>query len=447
MSVLLPNRSLKDDLLTNTGSISKDLPVLQKWIAVFFAALTFFGALYIEILPITVETQIENYFNVDDANYNFIFTIGDSPSLFMPLVGGFLLDYFGTRTILFISLTAVLLGQCVMTLGCYLHEYWLLVLGNFIVGFVTDTVQIALFKMTSKLFYDKHLALAVAVCSFFEKAAIISASLLGPFVYNLNNSITEAWMSGVLACAGSLLAGMIAMAIDYKIELREKTLQVVAPPVEVKVSIYDLKHIGLLVWLVGFVNGSAYCAFASFYDNSDAFLQRKFGFGDQAAADLLTVLNVSSLFVTWVTSVYLDKTGKRVYALILGNFSLALALILFQILPNCNQCYTCLLPLGVLGLFVGNVTVNTFGCIPLLVKKEFLGLGFGVVIMIDNIFSTPGPYVFGFLLDYTKENNVYSYTAALYFMVGISCFSLLLAVLVNLLDIKQGRHLHKVEPS
>jgi len=363
------------------------------------------------------------------------------------LVGGFLLDYFGKRPIMFISLAAVLLGQCVMTLGCYLHEYWLLVLGNFIVGFVVDTVQIARYSMVSKLFYDKHLALAIAMCAIFEKVAIISASVLGPFVYNLNNSITEAWISGALACAGSLLAGMVAIAIDYKLEVREQTLQVVAPPVKAKVSIYDLKHIGVLVWLVGFANGSAYCAFVSFYDNIDTFLQRKFLFGDQAAADLSTVLMVSSLFITLVTSVYLDKTGKRVYAMILSNFNLALAMILFQILPDCNQCYTCLLPLGVLGLFVGIVGVNTLGCVPFLVKKEFLGLGFGVVTMIENILSIPGPYVFGFLLDYTEENNVYSYTAGLYFIVGISCFGLLLAVLVNQLDIKQGRYLHKIKPS
>jgi len=264
MSVLPSNSSLNDDLLTD----SRDPTLVQKWVAVFFVALSMFGVLYISILPVTIETQIETYFNVDDADYNFIFTIGGTPSLFMPLVGGFLMDYFGTRKILFLSLSLVLLGQCVMTLGCYLQQFWMLVLGNVIVSFLSDTLQIAKYKLTTKLFYDKQLAFAMALGAIFVKLSIISGSVLTPFVYGLNNSITAAWMSGTVACVISLLAGIVAITIDYRLDLKENKIQVAETPHgKDKVSIYDLKHLSGLVWLLGFAGGTGYCAFSALYDN------------------------------------------------------------------------------------------------------------------------------------------------------------------------------------
>jgi len=178
----------------------------------------------------------------------------------------------------------------------------------------------------------------------------------------------------------------------------------------------------------------------------DTFLQRKFGFGDQQAADLSTIFMVVSFFVTLGVSVYLNKTGKRVYAMIFSMFNLALAMFVFQILPDCNQCYSCILPLVILGLFMGIFNVNTLACVPFLVKKEFLGLGFGLVDMLVNILSLPGPYLFGYISDNTKENNVYSYTVSLYFAVGVGCLGLLFAVWLNQMDIKHGSQLQKLKP-
>jgi len=78
------------------------------------------------------------------------------------------------------------------------------------------------------------------------------------------------------------------------------------------------------------------------YDNLDMFLQRKFKFDDQAAANLSTVFLLVSFFVTAAVSLYIDKTGKRVYAMIFCIVNLSLALFFFHILPGCDKCYTAL---------------------------------------------------------------------------------------------------------
>jgi len=93
---------------------------------------------------------------------------------------------------------------------------------------------------------------------------------------------------------------------------------------------------------LGFAAGTAFCAYTSFYDNLDTFLQRKFKFDDQAAANLSTVFLLVSFFVTAAVSLYIDKTGKRVYAMIFCIVNLSLALFFFHILPGCDKCYTAL---------------------------------------------------------------------------------------------------------
>jgi len=95
----------------------------------------------------------------------------------------------------------------------------------------------------------------------------------------------------------------------------------------------------------------------------------------------------------------------------------------------------------ILGLFMGKYNVNTLACLPFLVKKEIMGLGFGVVTMIINILALPGPYVFGYLLDESKEDGVYSYsyTISIYFLTVVGFASLMFTILMNQIDMKQGR--------
>lgn len=119
-------------------------------------------------------------------------------------------------------------------------------------------------------------------------------------------------------------------------------------------------------------------------------LQDRFGFSEQAAGSLFGIPYTISACTSPFLGFFIDKVGKRV---ILGNYKLFHPLLIViistfilmtghiinMILPSCDQCYSELGPLILVGIGYSIYGAALWGSIPYVVESRTVGTAFGFV--------------------------------------------------------------------
>lgn len=99
----------------------------------------------------------------------------------------------------------------------------------------------------------------------------------------------------------------------------------------------------------------------------------------------MTIPYLMSACLTPFIGLLVDKVGRRAFFLLGSSCIMALAHLLFLILPH-NKVSTekpvgvvnFLIPLILLGFFYSAYAAVLWPCIPIVLKEEFVGTGFGV---------------------------------------------------------------------
>lgn len=119
----------------------------------------------------------------------------------------------------------------------------------------------------------------------------------------------------------------------------------------------------------------------------------------------------------------IDKRGRRVKVMAMACILGICVYIMFTFLPDCKGCYTVLVPLSGLGLYLGMYDAGMYGSMPLVVGNEYIGTGFGLLYVAQNIMMAIMPLIVGKIQDLTREQN-YGYFWVCVFMIGYSCVTL-----------------------
>ena len=447
----IDENSIKDDLTYSlVQPYSPSSCIL--WIALFFVSFVICGPMYTGMVAIGVQTNLEDYFNIDDSQYNLLFTIGNLFSIFMPLIGGFLIDRIGYRWILFTGATGIFLGTVIEQLAIYTKSFELFAVGVTILSLLSNVLFISRYRMITKLFYKKHLALAIGFAAIFMKVAVFCGTVLTPYIYNETNSIADTYFMATLLCGISWISAIIGILIDLRIDLKTKIYvdsnfrdSTNTETVEYKIKWSDLKYMNKIVWTLSLMTGFSFGSFGAFFDNIDSFLERKYGLSNQAAGNILSTCTFSSFIICIIVSMYIDRTSKRSFVLVINEFLLILTFLLFNFVPTSDGGYLVLIPIGVLGMYLGCFTICTFICLPFVLDKKYMGLGFGFFSTISNIIEAAMPYIFGVILDDTKDGNIFVYSWDMYFLLGASIIATILSIMIFYFDRELGSPLNQIK--
>ena len=90
-------------------------------------------------MPAALEHNIIQVMHVDTTQYELLYSLYSWPNIFLVVVSGVLLDkVLGVRLGLLITLVLSCLGQLLFGVGAILDQYWLMVVGRFILGTGTE---------------------------------------------------------------------------------------------------------------------------------------------------------------------------------------------------------------------------------------------------------------------------------------------------------------------
>jgi MFS family permease len=135
------------------------------------------------------------------------------PNTVLPLIGGSMLDVFGTNGAMFTFLVLISLGQAIFALGVQRRVFWLSIVGRAVFGLGGESLSVAQSTLLAQWFEGKEMATAMGVN--------LSVSRLGSVANSLGNShiarkvgVANALYIGFLMCCFSLVMTVLLILVD-----------------------------------------------------------------------------------------------------------------------------------------------------------------------------------------------------------------------------------------
>lgn len=368
-------------LICNLGQFS------YNWVAAMFGSLQ---------TPIMRDVGIKNY------QYGAILSATQTGSWIMPLVMGLLIDRFGARLGYIYGNTVVTLGFIVLAFAGQYENYNGLIFGSVIISFGIDAINLGRYKLICKWFKGKDLGLALAIGSSLHSISGLACGYITPALYESSGSLGFTIFFGALMGIISYLFAYISCEMDNK---RENELNTFINTDEFTetIKLEDFKKLTLLFWLFCIPFLFTQCIISPITSFNSEALQQRFNFDEKLAGLFGQFLFISSILFGPLIGILIDKVGRLAEIMTFSVILAILSCISFAILPDCDQCYTPLLPILLQG-FAGTFSaVGMMTGIAKLLDSNMVGSTFGFVMWFYGVLSYGFPIFDGKIIDSTED--------------------------------------------
>ncbi len=413
-----------------------------RFMVLFFVSMLTFGSYFAyDIIGAIAPTLIEEL-GAARGTVGAFYTMYSIAAIISVLIGGFLIDYLGTRKSSMIFSTLVLAGA---TMVAFSNTVPLLMVGRFIFGAGAEPLVVAQSAMLARWFKGKELALSFGIALTVSRLGTMFSFNTGELIASHFGGYKYSLITAMLFCVLSLAANVVYVFMDRR---GERTLELQDEAAEERINLKDVKEFRPSFWHISMLCVLFYSAVFPFTALSTDFFADKWGISRVAETSggfLYQVFNnflhmfntaggVSSIiiFASMVFAPFaghlVDKVGKRATLMIVGS----IIMIPSYLLMGFTQIYPAY-PMIALGAAFVLVPAAMWPSVPLIVKKEHVGSAFGIITFIQNIGLALFPYLNGLLRDLT-----HTYTASMLMFAGLGGLGLIFAILLKRSDAREG---------
>ena len=427
------------------SSIKKKTPFRfsrWKWFMLFLMNIILLGNFYCYDNPQGLQTHLTKDLNISATQYNLLYSMISFPNIILPLVGGYITDYFGVRRSLIFFISLVTIGQALFTYGTYTSSYEWLIVGRFVYGLGTDTLSVAETTLASQWFEGGEQAFAIALSTTVFGISSVFDTLVTPRLQEYGQNLYFPTMFGLILCIFSQLITFILFWMDRENERREAdilgaTLLDKTPENEAshKTQLHEIRQFKKIFWWLAINFGLAGSIFFTFTNVANDYIGKRFGFNTIEAGNLIIAIYVAMAISAPTCGLLVDKYGRRIKVLAAACILGIGIYVMFGFLPSCDKCYTVLIPLIGLGIFLGGYDAGVMPSLPLVLEKEQFGIGFGLYYVAQNITMTIVPLIAGSIIDSTSQRDFGYYWMSI-FMIGYCFVTLLSCIPVFIEDVK-----------
>ncbi|KAF0698573.1 Aste57867_10803 [Aphanomyces stellatus] len=189
-------------------------------VMLFLVGLLGMGAAYCYDSPSALKSQLQHHFlSIPPAEFevyfNLFYTVYSIPNVLLPFIGGILCDRWGSRSMLFVLTSVVLVGQTVFAFGCSVESMALMLMGRMTFGLAGETIAVAQCSLVATWFPSHHLALVMGLIQTASKLGTALNDELSPlFAYWFHVSIAL-WIGAFFASI-SVAVAVLATKLDER---------------------------------------------------------------------------------------------------------------------------------------------------------------------------------------------------------------------------------------
>ncbi|KAH7476856.1 hypothetical protein PRIC1_000862 [Phytophthora ramorum] len=391
-------------------------------------------------------------FPISNTMYGALLSAVSVPSMFLPLLGGRLMDKSGHRSIRFF-LAWICVGQAIFALGMQLKLYWLALFGRVFFGVGEGSVVVGARVFIASWFRHKELTFAMGVSvAVTNVSKMVAKATVAPIALYFGGYVQALWY-GVLVCIASAITG--TMVCHYTLQLKrivksrvvseealDPELHWLADYADKKrrkhrwrkshahakqISCENVQSFSRMFWVIAMLHVNFINVFHLFQNVSASYLYQRYDYSIVKAG---VVSSVSHLFVVFAPFIGLaiDQFGGRVILIILAAILSVLAYV-FMIFTEINPVVSMLL----ISICLSFTPTILMAAIPNSVSRKSFGTAFGIVEITDAIGATFGNILMGYLRDETG-----SYRVDMLMLLGMAVLTLLLALFLIFEDSRHG---------
>ena len=410
-------------------------------VLIFVASLSFGSYFAYDIVSGLAPTLVEEL-STTRGTVGAFFTFYHVAAIILVLFGGVLIDKLGTRKASLMFSILVLGGALMVWTARSIPVFFL---GRFIFGAGSEPLIVAQSAILARWFKNKELALSFGLALTVSRLGSLFAFNTGQLFADHFGSFRYALFVAVIACLISLAANLVYIFMDRR---GERVLALKEEGGEEKIVFKDIKEFKASFWYVTLLCVTFYSAIFPYTDLSTDFFAAKWGIARVAETSggfLIKVFNnflhmfntapgISSIiiFASMIFAPFagrlVDKIGRRASLMIFGSLIMIPCHTMMGV-THINPVF----PMIALGAAFVLVPAAMWPSIPLIVRKERVGTGFGLMTAVQNIGLAVFPLLNGLLRDITK-----TYTASMLMFASLGFVGLVFAVLLKRADARAG---------
>lgn len=413
------NSLLSEDVPKNAVrfSLSNTVKPLKetnwRWAALILMNLLVFGDFVSIDNPQPLQTQIEQILGLDDQQYSLLYSIWAFPSIIIPFFGGYLIDKLGVRPALFIFSLALTVGQAIYAYGGYALNFTLMLVGRGIYAIGSDPLNVAQIVITNKWFQGNEVGFAMALGTTSCGIGRALNSYLVPKLYQIYGTLFAPMLFAALVCLVALISALLMIVLDKINDKQEERIALIASQElrnsgasgasDENISLKDIRYFKAIVWLLitnfALTNG-LYFSFNAF--SNDLYYQ-EYNFTNTAAGTIISISFIVTSISSTIMGKVVDLHGYRATMILYNSLLGVAAFVYFLVVPDCNQCLTSIIPQVCFGLLIGVNDAATFPSLPLILEEKYLGTGYGLFFVLQNILMLILPPISAAIKDNTES--------------------------------------------
>ncbi|KAJ1568819.1 hypothetical protein HK096_005210, partial [Nowakowskiella sp. JEL0078] len=172
-------------------------------------------------IPAALNVPLQKWLGTSYEEYqwqiNLLYSVYSLPNIFLPLIGGILIDVLGPAKMLLLFSSLVCIGQSVFSAGISYRHFPTIAFGRFLFGVGGESLEVAQARVTTDWFRGRGLAFALSLNLSFARFATALNDNASPWIESRTGSVPLAGWFGLLVCIVSFFSGVVVVILDQPV--------------------------------------------------------------------------------------------------------------------------------------------------------------------------------------------------------------------------------------
>ncbi len=403
-----------------------------RWAVLVAISVAMFGNYYAYDSIGPVADSLQRLLGFSDTQIGTLNAIYSFPNIIMVLIGGVIVDRFGTKL-------STLIFAVICTLGAMLTAasplFPVMAAGRLLFGLGAESMIVAITVAIGQWFVGRQLGFAFGVNLSIARAGSYSADLSTTWFKPLYE---RGWQPPLVLAAVVSAIGVIACIVYYALEHKAARRFDLVQPSTDRFVWSDLWRFDRSYWYIVGLCVTFYSVIFPFRSTfAIKYFQHAHGLSLQEAGALNGYVFLAAIFATPVFGLMVDRLGHRAAFMALGSLLLAAT---FPILgyTHVNLWVSTVL----IGVAFSLVPAVIWPAVPYLVEPSRLGTGYGLMTMVQNIGMMIANLAAGALNDASGAGpeNPTGYQPMLWMFLLLSLFGFLFAFALRVRETGPNGH-------
>jgi MFS family permease len=404
-----------------------------RWAVLIAISVAMFGNYYVYDSVGPVADSLQRLLGFTDTQIGWLNGIYSLPNIVMVLIGGVIVDRFGTRL-------STLIFAIICTLGAVLTAiaplFPVMAAGRLLFGLGAESMIVAITVAIGQWFVGKQLGFAFGVNLSIARAGSYAADMSTSWFKPLYD---RGWQPPLWLAVAFSVSAVFACVVYYWLERgAARRFDLVQPAPTEHIVWSDLWRFDRSYWYIVGLCVTFYAVIFPFRSTfAIKYFQHAHGLSLQEAGALNGYVFLAAIFATPTFGLMVDRLGRRGFFMAFGT------LLLCAVFPLLAYTQVNLWVATVLiGIAFSLVPAVLWPAVPYLVEPNRLGTAYGLMTMLQNIGLTLANVAAGALNDGNRAgpDNPAGYNPMLWMFFLLSLFGFVFAAALRLRETSSKGH-------